>query len=185
MPVRDAAAPAAYAVFGAAGTSVEHNPAVAVLAAAAASAAALALPPHGILAVAKSLGGLRLGMTRTQVEHAWGTNHARCRNCRATTWYFNYRKFHPEGAAVEFRRNRVSAVWTLWSPLGWRTRDARLALGQNALQVNVRYGALVSIPCGSYRSLILTKGNVTTWFYVYGSLLYGFGLGRPGTSPCR
>jgi hypothetical protein len=151
----------------------------------AAAFAVLALPAHGVLVVGKSLGGVRLGMTPEQVERQWGTNHAGCRNCRATTWYFNYRKFRPQGAAVQFRRNRVSAVWTLWSPPGWRTRDGKLALGQNALQVNIRFGALVSIPCGNYRSLILTRGPVTTWFYVYGTVLYGFGLGRPGTSPCR
>jgi hypothetical protein len=148
-------------------------------------AAAFALPVHGILAVGKSLGDVRLGMTPAQVEHAWGTTHAHCRNCRRTTWYFNYRKFRPQGAAVEFARGRVAAVWTLWRPRGWRTRDGGLSLGENALEVNARFGALVSIPCGSYRAMILTRHDVTTWFYVYGDELWGFGLGRPAASPCR
>jgi hypothetical protein len=146
---------------------------------------ALALPQSGVLAVGKSLGGVQLGMTPSQVEHTWGTNHSRCRGCTRETWYFTYRKFHPRGAAVRFRRGRVDAVWTLWEPLGWRTRDGKLVVGGNALEVNAVYGALVSIPCGSYRALILTRGEVTTAFYVYGAQLWGFGLGRPGDSPCR
>jgi hypothetical protein len=145
----------------------------------------LALPPTGVLAVGKSLGGIQLGMTPAQVQHTWGNRYSRCRNCAEPTWYFNYRRFHPEGAAVRFQRGRVSAVWTLWSPLGWRTRDRTLAIGMNALEVNARYGALVSIPCGTYRALILTRRNVTTSFYLYGQKLWGFGLARPGTSPCR
>jgi hypothetical protein len=148
-------------------------------------AAALALPPTGILVVGKSLGGIRLGMTPAQVEQAWGNHYGRCRSCSQATWYYAYRKFRPEGAAVRFRRGRVDAVWTLWSPLGWRTRDAKLAIGMNALEVNARYGALVTIPCGTYSGLILTRGNVTTTFYVYGQKLWGFGIARPGTSPCR
>ena len=104
-------------------------------------AAALAPPPNGILVVGQNLGGVRLGMTLAQVERALGTRYGRCRSCAQTTWYFAYRKFRPEGAAVRFRRGHVDAVWTLWSPLGWRTRDATLAIGMNALEVNSRYGS--------------------------------------------
>lgn len=145
----------------------------------------LALPKHGVLVVGHSLGGVRLGMSQAEVQHAWGTRYGRCHSCRQTTWYYNYRSFHPEGAAVEFTRGRVSAVSTLWSPRGWRTADGRLRLGTSATQVNARYGALVSIDCGSYRGLILTRGKVTTSFFVYNDKLWGFGLQRPGASPCR
>jgi hypothetical protein len=146
---------------------------------------ALALPKHGVLVVGRSLGGVQLGMNATEVRRVWGTQFARCRSCRRTTWYFNYRKFHPEGAAVEFARGRVSAVTTLWSPPGWKTRDGRLRLGTNAAFVNERYGALVTIGCGTYSTLILTRRDVTTSFYVYNGKLWGFGLQRPGASPCR
>lgn len=145
----------------------------------------LLLPKQGVLVVGKTLGGVRLGMTHAQVQHAWGTSHSRCRDCKQETWYFTYRRFHPEGAAVRFRRGRVDAVWTLWKPSGWRTRDRGLRLGSKALLVNARYGALVSIPCGTYRALILTRAQVTTVFYVYGENIWGFGLERPGDSPCR
>ena len=148
-------------------------------------ALALALPKHGVLVVGHSLGGMQLGMSQTQVRRAWGTHYAVCRSCRRTTWYFNYRRFHPEGAAVEFSQGRVSAVTTLWSPPGWKTRDGRLRLGVSSALVNARYGALVTIGCGSYSTLILTRGSVTTSFYVYNGKLWGFGLQRPGASPCR
>lgn len=147
--------------------------------------AALALPKHGVLVVGHSLAGVKLGMTEAQVRRTWGTRYAPCRSCRRTTWYFNYRPFHPEGAAVEFARGRVSAVTTLWSPPGWQTRDGRLRLGTSSTLVNARFGALVRIDCGAYSTLILTRANVTTSFYVYNGKLWGFGLQRPGASPCR
>jgi len=146
-------------------------------------ALSLLLPQHGVLVPGKSLGGVRLGMTPTQVQTLWGTRYGRCRGCAEKTWYYNYRRFRPEGAAVRFRRGRVDAVWTLWLPPGWYTPDG-LRLGQNALEVNVRYGALVSVPCGSYRALIRTKGQVTTSYYIYGQRLWGFGLTRAGSTPC-
>jgi len=142
-----------------------------------------ALPQHGVLVPGRSLGGVRLGMTPTHVRTNWGTRYGHCRGCTEETWFYNYRAFRPEGAAVRFRRGHVDAVWTLWQPPGWRTRGG-LQLGQNALEVNVRYGALVSIPCGSYRALIQTKEGVTTVFYVYGQKLWGFGLIAAGASPC-
>jgi hypothetical protein len=146
-------------------------------------ALSLMLPQHGVLVPGKSLGGVRLGMTPAQVQSTWGMRYGRCRGCAQETWYYNYRRFNPEGAAVRFRRGRVDAVWTLWLPRGWHTPGG-LQLGQNALEVNVRYGALVSIPCGSYRALIRTTGRVLTAFYIYGQRLWGFGLTRPESTPC-
>jgi hypothetical protein len=144
----------------------------------------LLLPSHGVLVQGKSLGGVMLGMTPAQVQSRWGTDRSRCRGCAQATWYYNYHPFRPEGAAVRFRRGRVDSVWTLWQPPGWTTRDG-LRLGSSISEVNVRYGALVTIPCGSYSALILTKGRVTTVYYVYDDKLWGFGLTRPGTTPCR
>ena len=146
-------------------------------------ALALALPQNGVLVPGRSLGGIRLGMTQPRVERAWGTNYGRCRNCSRTTWYFNYEKFHAQGAAVRFLRGRVDAVWTLWKPDGWHVGG--LALGAPAPALTDRYGALVIIPCGSYDARVLTRGTVTTTFYVYGGKLWGFGLNRSGRSPCH
>ena len=146
-------------------------------------ALALALPQHGVLVPGRSLGGVQLGMTPPQVERAWGTTYGRCRNCARKTWYFNYEKYHAEGAAVRFRKGSVDAVWTLWKPDGWRA--GKLTLGAPAPAVTGRYGALVTIPCGSYEARVLTRRGVTTTFYVYGGKLWGFGLNRPGASPCH
>ena len=144
---------------------------------------ALALPQHGTLVPGLSLGGVRLGMTPAEVRHAWGTTYGRCHGCRRTTWYFNYEKFHAEGAAVRFRNGRVDAVWTLWKPPGWHVGP--LAIGAPSAAIADRFGALVVVPCGSYQSRVMTRRGVTTSFYVYGGRLWGFGLNRSSGSPCH
>jgi hypothetical protein len=146
-------------------------------------ALSLLLPHHGALVPSQSLGGVRLGMTHTQVQRVWGRTYGRCKDCPKETWYFNYEKFHAEGAAVQFRRGRVDAAWTLWKPQGWHVGN--LQLGAPTALLTDRWGALVTIPCGSYEARILTKAAVTTVFYVYADQLWGFGLSRPGASPCH
>jgi hypothetical protein len=147
-------------------------------------ALALFLPHPGVLVPGKSLGGVRLGMTPAEVRAQWGNGFGRCRGCAQETWYFNYRAFQPEGAAVRFAKGRVDAVWTLWEPAGWRTSDG-LRLGVPAPQLNARYGALVTISCGTADALIRTKGRVTSVYYVFDDKLWGFGLNRPGAIPCH
>jgi hypothetical protein len=149
----------------------------------AALTAALLLPQHGVLVPSQSLGGVRLGMTHAQVRGVWGRTFGRCKDCKQETWYFNYEKFHAEGAAVRFRKRRVDAVWTLWKPPGWRV--GKLELGAPSAALTNRWGALVSIPCGSYEARIVTKNDVTSVFYVYADQLWGFGLSRSGGSPCH
>lgn len=149
-----------------------------------AAPAAFAAPPRsGVLVPGGSLGGIRLGMMRADVRRLWGTTFGRCQGCTRETWYFNYEKFHPEGAAVRFRKGRVDAVWTLWKPPGWRV--GRLHLGVSTGALADRWGTLVTVPCGSYEARILTRGSVMTVFYVYAGQLWGFGLSRPGGSPCH
>jgi hypothetical protein len=143
----------------------------------------LLLPQRGVLVPSRSLGGLRLGMTQPQVQRLWGTSFGRCRGCKQETWYFNYEKFHPKGAAVRFRKGRVDSVWTLWKPPGWRV--GKLELGAASAALTDRWGALVTVPCGSYEARIATNNDVTSVFYVYADQLWGFGLSRPGDSPCH
>jgi hypothetical protein len=157
-----------------------YRPGVHVLA----LALSLLLPNPGVVVPGKSLGGVRLGMTQAEVRTTWGNVYGRCRGCTHETWYFNYRKFRPQGTAVRFSKGRVDAVWTLWQPPGWRTSDG-LLLDVPAAEINTHYGALVTITCGSYRALIMTKGKVTTVFYVFGEKVWGFGLNRPGATPCH
>ena len=153
-------------------------------AAALAAALALAVPPHGVLVPSRSLGGIRLGERAAAVRARWGTNFGRCRDCREPTWYFNYTKFEPQGAGVAFRRGRVAAVFTLWSPPGWRTTKG-LVVGDDAARVTQLYGALPRVGCVGYDALPLDARGAVTVFYVTGETVYGFGLMLPSEPVCR
>jgi hypothetical protein len=149
----------------------------------AATTAAAAPPRAGVLDPGRSLGGLRLGATPAQVRAAWGSAYGVCRGCRVRTWYFTYERFKPQGAGVEFRGGRVSALFTLWSPPGWRTTKG-LRIGDPVARVTLLYGPLTRTECGAYYALTL-PGRGTTAFYVVGEKVWGLGLIRPGRSPCR
>ena len=146
---------------------------------------AIAGPPQaGVLAPGRSLGGLRLGMTPAQVETAWGTRHGRCRDCAQTTWYFTFKRFEPQGAGVAFERGRVAAIFTLWSPSGWRTSRG-LAIGESAARVGTVYGGLLEVQCGTYSALVLPGPRVKTLFYVYDEKVWGFGLSSAAAPACH
>jgi hypothetical protein len=155
-----------------------------VLALAVAAAAAAAPPQRGLVVPGKSLGGVRLGATTAQVRAAWGADHGVCRGCAAPTWYFTYKAFAPEGAAAEFRRGRVSALFTLWQPVGWHT-DRGLLIGDNEARITDVYGPLTKVTCTGYYALLLPHGTTTTFFYVVDGKLWGFGLSRSAARPCR
>jgi hypothetical protein len=146
--------------------------------------AAAAPPPSGLVDPGARLGGLRLGMTKAQVLAKWGRDHGVCRGCKRTTWYFTYRRFQPQGAAVELTGGRVSALWTLWSPTGWRT-TAGLHIGDPETAVTDRYGPLVRANCLGYYVLSLPKGGTVTRFEVVGGKVWGFELARRAAPACR
>jgi hypothetical protein len=149
-----------------------------------AAAAAAALPVHGAIVPARSLGGLRLGETPAQVRTVWGTGFGRCRGCARPTWYYNYARFLPQGAAVEFEAHRVAALYTVWKPSGWRTPEG-LRLGDPVARVTSVYGPLKRRDCGAYYALLLRRGDAVTEFYVFGNQLWGFGLSRASIPACR
>lgn len=158
---------------------------VAVALALAAVGPALAAPPRaGVFDPGRSLGGLRLGMTEVEVKAAWGAGFGRCRGCRLPAWYFNYAPFSPQGAGVGFRNGRVDAIFTLWSPRGWRTTRG-LRLGAPEARVTAVYGPLTRAECGSYRALLLPHGRVVSAFYVLDGRVWGFALLRIPSPPCR
>lgn len=158
----------------------------AVLAAAAvlAGAARAAPPSPGTVVPGRSVGGLSLGATRAEVERAWGLAHGTCRSCPRPTWYFNSFAFRPEGAGATFRNGRVSALFTLWSPPGWRTSRG-VAISDSVAQVTAVYGALERVVCGSYEALTLPRHGTTTAFYVVDVKVWGFALLARGEPVCR
>jgi hypothetical protein len=159
--------------------------AAAVAIALSAAAAAAAGPPGaGVLVPGRSLGGLRLGMTLAQVEAAWGRAYGRCRSCSRRTLYFNLYAYRPEGAGVELRRGRVSAVFTVWAPGAWETTQG-LRIGDSAAETTARYGPMARTPCSGYHALTLTSRRTVTAVYVVGTEVWGFGLLARGTPVCR
>jgi hypothetical protein len=149
-----------------------------------AAAAAAAPPKAGVVVPGKSLGGLALGATRAQVRAAWGSRFGVCRDCRERTWYFNLRRWMPQGAGVAFRRGRVVALFTVWSPRGWHT-DRGLRIGDPAARIAGLYGPLLRVDCGTYAVLTLPRGRTKTSFYVVDEQVWGFGLSRLAEPACR
>ena len=148
-----------------------------------AASAAAAPPRAGLFVPGVSLGGLRLGMTPAQVRRAWGTGYGVCRNCSDRTWYFNYRRFKPQGAGVLFRKGRVVAIFTHWAPPGWHT-PGRVAIGAPAAVVSQRYDALPPTNCTSYQVINVIRLNTINAFYVVNDKIWGFGLTTAAIAPC-
>lgn len=147
-----------------------------------AGAGAGAAPERGLFAPGESLGGVRIGMTTAQVVSEWGTRFGRCRNCSRTTWYFNYKPFQAEGVGVSFEGGRVSHVFTLWQPDGWRTPEG-LRIGEPAADIARTYGPLDRRECGHYYALV-EGGRAQTAYYVLDNEVWGFALTVPDASPC-
>ena len=133
--------------------------AVALAAALAVPAAVAAPPGAGVLVPGRSLGGIELGATKAQVERQ-GRAYGICRGARET-WYFNYYAFQPRGAGVEWRNDTAAAVFTIYQPLGWRTRKG-LELGDPARRVTALYGPLEVVGCRGYSAYVLRGRRTTT-----------------------
>ena len=155
-----------------------------VLALAFAAPAAAGLPKAGALVPGRSLGGIRLGESPQAVRAALGTFYGTCRGCPHSTWYFTYRPFSQRGLAVEFDRDRVSAVYTLWSPQGWHGPGG-LRFGATPLTVHDRVGTLRTVGCNGYTALVRDTFQARTAYLLYAGRLWGFGLFRRGADPCR
>jgi hypothetical protein len=119
---------------------------------------------------------VRLGDTAAHVRTLFGTDYGVCRGCATTTWYFTYRRFDDKGLAVELRRGRVSAVYTLWQPPAADVTH-RLTIGAP----QARVGTAVTVTCNGYTALV--KG--TSVYFIVDGKLWGFGLFPRRTSPCR
>ncbi len=117
---------------------------------------------------------------RTALGHRYGV----CRGCARATWYFTYRPFEQHGLAVELTRGRVSAVYTLWQPEGWRAPRG-LLLGAVQAQVTKLAGTLLPVACSGYEALVSDAHEVRTAYYIVDGKLWGFGLVRTRDTPCR
>lgn len=156
----------------------------AVVALALAAPAAAGLPQSGSLRPGRSLGGVHIGETQRAVRSALGTFYGVCRGCTRRTWYFTYRPFTKRGLAVELAGGRVSAVYTIWEPVGWQAANG-LHLGAKPREVQARAGRLRTVSCHGYDALVADSRRVRTVYYVYAGSLWGFGLFRRGAAPCR
>jgi hypothetical protein len=156
----------------------------AVIALALAVPAVAGLPRSGVLVPDRSLGGIRLGESPGAVRAALGTFYGICRGCPQRTWYFTYAPFDKHGLAVEFTRGKVSGVYTLWRPAGWHAPH-KLGFGSPVLAVHKLTGASRTITCRGYDALVRDSARARTAYYLFNGRLWGFGLFRRGTSPCR
>ena len=143
-----------------------------------------ALPDQGVLTPGESLGGVQLGDTRASVTKRWGSRHTLCAVCTQFTWLYSYRGRGPEGAAVSFRNGRVSAVFTLGVPRGWRTSRG-VALGDPAEKVQAVYGRLPWSRCIGYGALSIRRPGGVASIYTFGESVYGFALTRPSEPVCQ
>jgi hypothetical protein len=158
--------------------------ATAALALTLAAAASAAVPRAGVVVPGVRLGAIRLGASEAQVKRAWGADFGRCTNCDLPTWYFNYTDFQPQGAGVTFRKHRVVALFTLWSPPNWRTSKG-LKTGDEAPRISELYGGLKLVGCGFYSAYKIPGRGATTAIYVLDGKVWGFGISRPGVRLCR
>ena len=144
----------------------------------------LGLPQHAVVVPGKSFAGLKLGANGQQIRAAWGPRYGVCRGCLRPTWYFTYKPFEPQGAAVSFRAGGAESFYTLRAPAGWRT-DRGLRIGDPEARITTLYGVLPRLECGTYSALVLIRASSETAFYVYDGKVWGFGLSSAGAPRCH
>jgi hypothetical protein len=149
-----------------------------------ASTVTATVPTKGVLAPGRSLGGIRLGDTVAVVQRRWGRTYSLCRVCARTTWMYTYRTGRLSGVAVSFRSGRVSAIFTLGAPRGWRTPQG-LALGDPTAAALQLYRGMAWNRCIGYGALSMRRPGVVTSIYTFGESVYGFALTRPSEPVCQ
>jgi outer membrane protein assembly factor BamE (lipoprotein component of BamABCDE complex) len=144
------------------------------------------LPIRGVFIPGKSLGGVSIGMTQTQVRALWGNKFKVCPQCTAPTWNYVYSFGEPLGAAVKFSKTtkKVIAVYTLGSPAGWHSAEG-LLVGEEVDKVNTLYGKTGWTACIGYGAMILQKGAVNTAVYTTGAVVYGFAMTAGNEPICQ
>jgi len=184
----------------------------AMAALAAAGAQSSNFPSKGMVVPGRSIGGISLGMTETQVEQRWGHGFAVCTKCGANlVWLFEYPGAEPLGAAIKFgvpassgvapsspAKNgsktgvapvklnpaaKVVAVFTLGSPVGWGTKGAMMF--DPVSNVYSLFGNTGDAQCIGYDALTVRIGSSTMSFYTASGVIYGYALTAPSQPPCQ
>src|SRR4051795_251170 len=127
---------------------------------------ATALPVHGVLHPGKSLAGVKLGDSMARVKQIWGPNYKVCqgKQCPNPTWYYIYPKGEPLGASVRFKNGRVVTIFTLGSPMGWRTAEG-LIIGEQVDRISQLYGKLTWNVCIGYGAMTMRTDAAVTSIY--------------------
>ncbi len=152
---------------------------------AAAPARSAAFPLHGAVVPGKTIGGIGLGMTQSQVKRVWGANYIACKSCGTLpVWLFEYRGGEPLGAAVKFSTSgQVVAVFTLGSPVGWGVKG--IMMGDPVSNVYNVFENTANANCIGYSALTVSRGGATTSFYSASGVIYGYALTASSQSPCQ
>jgi hypothetical protein len=154
------------------------------------ASAAQALPAQGVLTPGVSLAGVHIGDTMSAVMQRWGRQYRICpqNQCKGsdTVWFYVYRTGEPLGAAVRFSKaGKVTAVFTLGSPPGWKTAQGVLVGGQ-VDDVTRLYGSNLNWSvCVGYGAMSMRNSNAVTSIYTTGQAVYGFAITAPGTPVCQ
>jgi hypothetical protein len=142
-----------------------------------------AVPAKGVLAPGRTLGGVALGDTAAGVRARWGTRYEKCTVCARPTWLYTTGGGRT-GAAVSFRSGRVSAVFTLGAPAGWKTAQGLMVGDDTRVAVDL-YGTFAWKGCIGYGALSKRAPGVVTSIYTFGDSVYGFALTRPSEPVCQ
>ena len=145
------------------------------------------LPTRGKLIVGKSLAGVKLGMTQTQVKNILGGRYKLCDQkaaCPDPTWLYFYPTGEPLGAGVRFRGNKVIAIFTLGAVPGWKSGEG-VTIADPASKVYEVYGSPKYSKCIGFEALSLAQPGVVTSFYLTSGVVYGFALTAPKLTVCQ
>jgi hypothetical protein len=143
-------------------------------------------PLRGVFIAGNSLAGVKLGYTQARVKSLWGSRYKLCNKtvCKNPTWLYQYNSGEALGAAVVFENGKVTAVFTLGSPEGWKT-DKGLKMGDVISQVYDYYDTNITTKCIGYDAISFRRGTVTTSFYASSGYVYGFALTAPSQPICQ
>ena len=149
------------------------------------------LPTIGIFKPGKTLAGVGLGFTQTQVTAALGKNYSVCTTklatvlCREPVWLFEYAHGEPLGLAVKLHGGKVVAVFTLGAIPGWKTAEGLKIYDPVSNIYKLYPKATIYTKCIGFEAFSMRTGNVTSSFYQASGVIYGFALTAPFESPCQ